>query len=425
MLFHGELELSNDPGSRLVVTLTMESDALSLATGDENLGTWNRPDTKAVEIARGKYDLTLGNETLLFTPENVPLFASRGLPFFDEVDEQTPPAGLLAKIKKWGLKPADFATQLGLTVPLAPGTDPEAATIGPLAEATARNETVTIRADDIDQPRRTHQTASGSPVESIPTAAHGPGPVKRLPGPQVATSPDPTLPSGEPDDVLLGSRPRPTVTRQPDRLPVTPIVMDPLPDAALSAVTEPTTVGSPGQTSRLESHEPETLPGPLASSVAGQDGRSTEPATDPISEPPTGAAPTIRPVIPIEFDSTRIETVEAEPVQVAAPWSERTTNQDITPSESLALSTPTPTDALPGLPGLPDLAGLLARLETAVDDLQAGRMEPARGRAIADVVRAMCRAVEVSGHGAKDLNSIADKLDNGQGLGNDVNGDHE
>ncbi|MDH5421695.1 MAG: hypothetical protein OEY55_07820, partial [Acidimicrobiia bacterium] len=74
VLFHGELELSSDPESRLVVTLTMEPDSLSLATGEEKLGTWNRPDAKAVEISRGKYDLTLGNETLIFTPENGPLF---------------------------------------------------------------------------------------------------------------------------------------------------------------------------------------------------------------------------------------------------------------------------------------------------------------------------------------------------------------
>lgn len=422
MLFHGELELSNDPGSRLVVTLTMEADALSLATGEENLGTWNRPDTKAVEIARGKYDLTLGDETLLFTPENVPLFASRGLPFFDEVDEQTPPAGLLAKIKKWGLKPADFATQLGLTEPLVSVANAEATTVGPLAEATARNETGTTRDNGIDQLGGSSRTASESPVESIPTAPHRPEPVKRLPGPPVATSLEPTMPSEEPDDVLMGSRPRPSVTRQPTRLPVIPVTVDPLADRAPSAITEPTTVGRPAQSFGLENHEPEALAGPLTSNVAAQDIRSTEPGTDPISEPPTGAAPTVRPVIPIEFDSTRIGTVEAERVQVAAPWSDRAIDQDTTLSESLAPSTPSPAYALPGLP---DLASLLARLETAVDDLQAGRMEPARGRAIADVVRAMCRAVEVSGHGAKDLNSIADKLDNGQGLGNDVNEDHE
>lgn len=414
MLFHGELELSNDPGSRLVVTLTMEADALSLATGDENLGTWNRPDTKAVEIARGKYDLTLGNETLLFTPENVPLFASRGLPFFDEVDEQTPPAGLLAKIKKWGLKPADFATQLGLTDPLVPGADPEAAATGPLAEATARKETVTTRAEEIDQLRRTHQTASELPVGSVPTAPHRADPIKQLPGPPVpATSHEPTLPSGEPADVLLGSHPRPTVT---------PIVMDPLPDTNPPAFAETPTMGSPAQSLTLESHEPETLPGSLTASVATQEGPSTEPVTNPISERPGVATPTIRPVIPIEFDSTQVETVEAEPLQVAVPRSERATDQDHTPIESLALSSPPPADTLPDLT---DLTGLLARLETAVDDLQAGRMEPARGRAIADVVRAMCRAVEVSGQGAKGLNSIADKLDNGQGLGNDVNEDHE
>jgi len=414
VLFHGELELSNDPGSRLVVTLTMEADALSLATGDEKLGTWNRPDTKAVEIARGKYDLTLGNETLIFTPENVPLFASRGLPFFDEVDEQAQPAGLLAKIKKWGLKPADFANQLGLTGSLLPAADPEAPAVGPLAEATARNETVTTRADEIGQLMRTHPTPPGSPAGSTPSAPPRSAPEKRLPGPPVPlTDPEPTPPSGEPDAVLMGSRPHPTVIEPPAR---SPIAMDPAPRDGRLPLPEPMTASRPGQTLTFESHEPEPLPGPLATSVAAaQHDPSMEPAAEPISEPATGA--TIRSVIPIEFESTRTEAIQTE-----APEPEGAAVEDGTPSESLPLSTPPLPDAFPGLR---DLAGLLARLETAVDDLQAGRMEPARGRAIADVVRAMCRAVEVSGHGAKDLNSIADKLDSGDGLGNDVNEDHE
>ena len=52
-------------------------------------------------------------------------------------------------------------------------------------------------------------------------------------------------------------------------------------------------------------------------------------------------------------------------------------------------------------------------------------MEPERGRAIADVVRAMCLAVEVSGGGAKALFSFADKLDDGGRLGDDVIEDQE
>ena len=93
--------------------------------------------------------------------------------------------------------------------------------------------------------------------------------------------------------------------------------------------------------------------------------------------------------------------------------------------ESAESSEPTPPSEAP-VPDLAllDLSGLLARLEEAVDDLRSGRMEPARGRAIADVVRAMCRAVEISGQPPKGFSTMADTLDQDV-LGFDPTGDEQ
>ena len=376
VLFHGELELSSDPESRLVVTLTMEHDSLSLATGEEKLGTWNRPEAKAVEISRGRYDLTLGNETLIFTPENGPLFASRGLPYFNEPELPIESPSLLSKIKKWGLKPTDFATQLGLT-PAAPSTDSQPdRPVGPLDAAASQRET-----------------------------------------PESPDEPQPTIPT-EPADRSSHGRPGD---------PAPPVVHQPTSTGSMemqqSGVLEPEQprVEMPGGPSQPERQEP--MRGPLATSL-------TAPAERPTASPPApsrGPQPTERPTI--QMAATEPAGASPIPIGVQSP----ATQQPAFDTTAQAASVPTQSQAANAMPehersdvpAIPDLAGLLARLDSAVLDLQEGRMEPDRGRAIADVVRAMCLAVEVSGGGAKALFSFADKLDEGGRLGDDVIEDQE
>lgn len=377
VLFHGELELSSDPESRLVVTLTMESDSLSLATGDEKLGTWNRPEAKAVEISRGRYDLTLGNETLIFTPENGPLFASRGLPYFNEPEPSTEPAGLLSKIKKWGLKPTDFATQLGMT-PNAPNSDTQPdRPVGPLDAAASSQR---------DTPERPDEPLSTTRIEPADRSA----------------------------DDALPPFPTPPIVHQPAATGSKVMA-----HAGAFKYEQPR-ADLPDATAQLDREEPGR--GPLATNLSAPAERPT--TTSPA--PPRGPQPIDRPTIQMTTEPAHPSPIPiaAQPpaTQPLAVETEPGTTSVPTPSKPASPRLP---HERPDVPVIPDLAGLLARLDSAIHDLQEGRMEPDRGRAIADVVRAMCLAVEVSGGGAKALISSADKLDDGGRLGDDVIEDQE
>ena len=325
MLFHGEVELTNDPGSRLPVTLTMDERAVSLSTGEETLGSWGRLDADAVERSRGRYDLTLGGETLVFTPDNAHIFASRGLAFFHESAPADPPAGFLAKMKtKWTGRPDELAS--------APSTVAQELTpspsVGPLDAATAASA-----------------TPSSTPTEPSPFDLAQPSPSKPAP-------PTPPLGPAEPEaSDLQPNSPGATTNTRVALDEERPLVEEPLP---LARIPEPIEMGSP------------------------------------VWEQPTAGTDA-------QERTTAVESGESP--------------------------NPAPEASVPDL-AVFDLPGLLARLEEAVDDLREGRMEPARGRAIADVVRAMCRAVEISGQSPKGLSAMADTLEQGE-LGSDLDEDEQ
>ncbi|MDH3194279.1 MAG: hypothetical protein OEM40_08185, partial [Acidimicrobiia bacterium] len=311
VLFHGELELSSDPESRLVVTLTMEPDSLSLATGEEKLGTWNRPDAKAVEISRGKYDLTLGNETLIFTPENGPLFASRGLAYFNEPDRAIETPGLLSKIKKWGLKPTDFASQTEATQPAMSTPDPHPdRPIGPLEAAYSQPDTA----------------KSDGPLPAAPTMAQ--------------SSPNIQPPSPTPPAVHPAS---------PGSIEITQ-----------SRAGEPDQPGAelPGGTTRVEWREP--MSGPVGTSL-------TEPAPGPTASPPVppggpqpGERPTIQMAAPESGSPSPIPVV-AEPPASGRPAFDTKVRAASIPIPS---QPPKPAPAHERPPVIPDIVGLLARLDS-------------------------------------------------------------
>lgn len=379
MLFHGELQLADDVESRLSVTLTMEPDSLSLATGEEKLGTWNRPEAKAVEIARGKYDLTLGTETLIFTPENGPLFASRGLPYFSEPGpESVEPAGFLAKIKKWGVRPNDFASPLGnadgeVEKPGQPDTEP----VGPLDAAVSGQEPASPLTETSSSLQAAYADAVRGAAAGIPAAASTPRPMADQPFPAApATVPAPS-PSPAKPDALAQSRPAEPARPAPRPIPVARPVAGPLAGSIANPVPQAPSLAPPPAAPRQE--------------MVGQD----MPRQD-VPHQETGAT------IHMTTD-VRPATQAAPPAPIEVSQREGSVARDRTAAH------------------LPDLAGLLARLDAALRDLQEGRMDPDRGRAMAEVVRAMCHAIEVSGGAnANDLNSIADKLDDGDGLGNNA-----
>ncbi len=393
VLFHGELQLADDAESRLSVTLTMEPDSLSLATGEEKLGTWNRPEAKAVEIARGKYDLTLGNETLIFTPENGPLFASRGLPYFSEPGpESVEPAGFLAKIKKWGVRPTDFATQLGSADGEVEKSGESAGQpVGPLDAAVSGQAPAIPPTETSPSLQAAYADAVRGAAVGIPAAANPPPSPAAVPasvpasgasaGPSyvAASSPAPAKPASS-----THSRPAEPARPAPRPIPVT----GPLAGNIANPVAPPPSLAPPPAAPRQDTVTNDKPHHEIPHQETGATIHMTtdvRPVTQPAPATPTAQVAPVVPVAPIE--------VSPRPGAV-------------------------PRDA--ATPHLPDLAGLLARLDTALRDLQEGRMEPDRGRAMAEVVRAMCRAIEVSGGGANDLTSIADKLDSGDGLGNNT-----
>ena len=74
--FHGPVRLPGDLEPSVNATLTVDEERMTLATGDDSLGSWTRDDC-LVEVDRGgAFRLVLGGEELYFLPESVSEFAT-------------------------------------------------------------------------------------------------------------------------------------------------------------------------------------------------------------------------------------------------------------------------------------------------------------------------------------------------------------
>jgi hypothetical protein len=73
--FTGDVLLPGDAGSGLAATLTLDPERVTLTSGDNQLGSWDRSDYQIVPEHNGSFSLTLGGEALLFRPDTPSEFA--------------------------------------------------------------------------------------------------------------------------------------------------------------------------------------------------------------------------------------------------------------------------------------------------------------------------------------------------------------
>jgi hypothetical protein len=73
--FTGDVLLPGDVESGLAATLTLDPERVTLTSGDNQLGSWDRSDYQIVPEHNGSFSLTLGGEALLFRPDSPSEFA--------------------------------------------------------------------------------------------------------------------------------------------------------------------------------------------------------------------------------------------------------------------------------------------------------------------------------------------------------------
>ena len=73
--FTGDVLLPGDVESGLAATLTLDPERVTLTSGDNQLGSWDRSDYQIVPEHNGSFSLTRGGEALLFRPDSPSEFA--------------------------------------------------------------------------------------------------------------------------------------------------------------------------------------------------------------------------------------------------------------------------------------------------------------------------------------------------------------
>lgn len=73
--FTGDVLLPGEAGSGLAATLTLDPERVTLASGDSQLGSWDRSDYVITPENNGSFNLTLGGESVLFRPDSPSEFA--------------------------------------------------------------------------------------------------------------------------------------------------------------------------------------------------------------------------------------------------------------------------------------------------------------------------------------------------------------
>jgi hypothetical protein len=74
--FTGDVLLPGEMGSGLAATLTLDPERVTLTSGDNQLGSWDRSDYLIAPEQNGSFSLTLGGESVLFRPDSPSEFAS-------------------------------------------------------------------------------------------------------------------------------------------------------------------------------------------------------------------------------------------------------------------------------------------------------------------------------------------------------------
>jgi len=79
--FTGDVLLPGDTGDGLTAMLSLDPERVTLTAGDNQLGSWPRTDYVITPAKNGSFNLTLGDESVLFRPDSPSEFSSTsGLP---------------------------------------------------------------------------------------------------------------------------------------------------------------------------------------------------------------------------------------------------------------------------------------------------------------------------------------------------------
>ena len=73
--FTGDVLLPGDTGGGLSATLCLDPERVTLTSGDNQLGSWDRSDYLIAPEQNGAFNLTFGGESLLFRPDSPSDFA--------------------------------------------------------------------------------------------------------------------------------------------------------------------------------------------------------------------------------------------------------------------------------------------------------------------------------------------------------------
>ncbi len=73
--FTGDVLLPGEAGSGLTATLTLDPERVTLTSGDNQLGSWDRSDYVITPENNGSFNLSLGGELVLFRPDSPSEFA--------------------------------------------------------------------------------------------------------------------------------------------------------------------------------------------------------------------------------------------------------------------------------------------------------------------------------------------------------------
>lgn len=73
--FTGNVLLPGDLEGGLVATLSLDPERVTLASGDNQLGSWHRSEYLIAPEQNGSFNLTLGDESILFRPDSPSEFA--------------------------------------------------------------------------------------------------------------------------------------------------------------------------------------------------------------------------------------------------------------------------------------------------------------------------------------------------------------
>ena len=73
--FTGDVLLPGDADGGLAATLTLDPERVTLTSGDNQLGSWDRSDYLIAPEQNGSFNLTLGGESILFRPDSPSEFA--------------------------------------------------------------------------------------------------------------------------------------------------------------------------------------------------------------------------------------------------------------------------------------------------------------------------------------------------------------